>query len=243
MNGPPYNNMAPGYANEYIPSTYQRAANSGFWGILLDEEWMPSQLFCRLSDSIFFYLDANAQASYQNSGFIEPDKNMWWSTYLQTVQQEKAVTDYVVKHAMGTLYDAASVPYQVITLNDGSTMPVLDRSAFLHSLVASAKTDPAKFLQKLNTSIINFNLIDPATNQPFPGPIPATAMPMVCDWVAQSAFRNWQMSVGAQYRMHVIQKQQKLRARNHLIHTAVHTLTGGLGGGGVFGGNSATYGI
>jgi len=205
---------------------------------------MPSELFCRLSDSIFFYLDANAQASYQNSGYIEPDKNMWWSTHLQTVQLDKAVTDYVAKHAMGGLYDAVSVPYQVVTLNDGSTMPVLDRPAFLHSLVASAKTDPAKFLQKLNQSIINFNLIDPATNQSFPGPIPATAMPMVCDWVAQSAFRNWQMSVGAQYRVHAIQKQQKLLARKHLTHTAVNMITGGLGGGGfVFGGGSTCYGI
>jgi len=209
---------------------------------------MPSELFCRLSDSVFFYLDANAQASYQNSGYIEPDKNMWWSTYLQTVQQDKAVTDYVVKHAMGSLYDTASVPYEVVTLEDGSTMPVLDRSAFLHSLVASAKTDPPKFLQKLNKSIINFNLVDPATNQPFPGPIPATAMPMVCDWVAQSAFRNWQMSVGRQYQVHAFQKQQKLQAQTRLVKGVVHTLAGGLGGGGgggfaVFGGGSACYGI
>jgi len=97
---------------------------------------MPSELFCRFSDSIFFYLDANAQSSYQNSGYIEPDKNMWWSTYLQTVQQDKAVvspsyrvflrkppdllpfqTDYIVKHAMGGLYDIASVPYQIVTVS------------------------------------------------------------------------------------------------------------------------------
>lgn len=98
---------------------------------------MPSELFCRLSDAIFFYLDANAQASYQNSGYIEPDKNMWWSTYLQTVQQDKAVvsflsyrvflrkhsdllplqTDYIAKHAMGGLYDAISVPYEVVTVS------------------------------------------------------------------------------------------------------------------------------
>jgi hypothetical protein len=97
---------------------------------------MPSELFCRLSDSIFFYLDANAQSSYQNSGYIEPDKNMWWSTYVQTVQLDKAVVsclrgigfakmlpdlpslkcDYVVKHAMGGLYDAGGVPYQVVTV-------------------------------------------------------------------------------------------------------------------------------
>jgi len=106
-------------------------------------------------------------------------------------------------------------------------------------------------LQKLNKSIINFNLIDPKTKQPFPGPIPANAMPMVCDWVAQSAFRNWQMSVGTQYRVHAIQKQQKLQARKHMIGSAVHMLTGGLGGGGGglggfgggFGGGSTGYGF
>lgn len=52
---------------------------------------MPSELFSRLSDSIFFYLDANPSVSYPNTGYIEPDKNMWWSVYVQQVHQEKAV--------------------------------------------------------------------------------------------------------------------------------------------------------
>jgi len=254
MNGTPYNqyNGNPsGYANGYTPTQFQSAANEGFWGTLLDQGWMPSELFCRLADSIFFHLDANAQASYPNSGFIEPDKNMWWSTYVQMIPQDKAVNDYVVKHAMSSLYDACSVPYQVVTLRDSSTLPILDRAAFLHSLVSSAKTDPVKFLQKLNKSLASFNLVDPATSQPFPGPIPATAMPMACDWAAQSAFKTWQMSVATQYRMHAYQKHQTDMARKRMFKGAVHMLTGGLGGGstgggsgfGGLGGNSTPFGF
>jgi len=229
-----------GYNNGYQPTQFQPAANVGFWGTLLDEQWMPSELFSRLSDSIFFYLDGNPQISYPNSGYIEPDKNMWWSTYVGTVQQEKAVVDYVMKHAMGSLYDSTAVPYTIVTTQNGHTMPILDRLGFLHSLIASAKVDPAKFLQKLNKSLASFNLADPATNQPFPGPIPATAMPMVCDWSAHAAFTNWQMTVGMQYRTHAIQKHQKNAARGRLVHGAFNMLSGGLTGGTGFGGGGAT---
>jgi len=239
MNGTP-SGGAPSHYNGYTPTQFQPAVNVDFWGNLLDQGWMPSELFCRLADSIFFYLDANAKASYPNSGWIEPDKYMWWSIYVQTVTQEAAVTDYVVKHAMGGLYDSGGIPYQVVTVNDGSTMPILDRSAFLHSLISSAKVDPAKFLQKLNKSIPTFNLIDPATNQPFLGPIPVTAIPMTCDFNAQSAFKGWQMRVGIEYQRHAAQKRQTEMARKRLFKGAVRALTGTLTGN-PFGGSSTPF--
>jgi hypothetical protein len=86
-------------------------------------------------------------------------------------------------------------------------------------------------MQKLNKTIASFNLIDPATNQPFPGPIPPTVMPMVCDGAAQSAFGNWDRLVAAQYRVHAVQKQRKNMVRKRLVGRAIHMVTGGLGGG------------
>jgi uncharacterized membrane protein YgcG len=100
-------------------------------------------------------------------------------------------------------------------------------------------------MQKLNKTIASFKLMDPATNQPFPGPIPPTAMSMMCDWIVQSAFRNWGMSVATQYRVHAFQKQQKNMARKRMVGSAMHMITGGLGGGsggfGSFGGGSTGF--
>ncbi|KAF8317589.1 hypothetical protein DL93DRAFT_2076663 [Clavulina sp. PMI_390] len=222
----------------YQPTQFQPAMNAGFWGVLIDQQWMPSELFSRLADSIFFYLDANAQCAYNNTGYIEPDKYMWWSTYVQTVQQEKAVSDWVAQNAMAGLYDAGSVPYTIVTVPNGKQMPILDRQGFLHSMISSARVDPQIFLQKLNKSIPTFNLIDPLTNQPFPGFIPASAIPQMKDWAASSRFTTWQMTVGSQYRTAAMQKQLQSAQRKRMIGGAFHMLTGGLSGG--FGGGGST---
>lgn len=225
------------YYGGYQPTQFQPATTANFWGVLLDENWMPSELFSRLSDALFFYLDANPSVSYPKTGYIEPDKYMWWSTYVQTVQQEKAASDYVVKHAMAGLYDAGSVPYTIVTTQKGEQMPILDRQGFLHSLISSARVDPIQFLQKLNKSITTFNLIDPATNQPFPGIIPATSLPMMADWQAASRFQQWQVGVMTQYMTYSIQKQQKMAGRKQMLGSAFGMLSGGtgIGGGGMTG--------
>lgn len=157
---------------------------------------------------------------------------------------------------MSELYDAGGVPYTIVTVRPithnpmlfrpsdncsplrisqtqkGEQMPILDRQGFLHSLIASARVDPQKFLQKLNKSISTFNLVDPATNQPFPGIIPAGAVPMMCDWAAASGLQQWQMSVGMQYGRYSVQKQQKLAGRKHMLGSAFSLLSGGTGLGG-----------
>lgn len=58
---------------------------------LIDAQWTPTELFARLSDSIFFYIDANPNVAYPNTGYVEPDKYMWWSTYVHPNQQEKGL--------------------------------------------------------------------------------------------------------------------------------------------------------
>lgn len=84
--------------------------------------------------------------------------------------------------------------------------------------------------------------MDPMTNQPFPSPIPANAMPQMEDWNYRAAFTQWQMSVTRQYTAHMMEKQRKSAGRKRLVGGLVHTLSGGLGGGG-FGGGSTGLGF
>ena len=64
-------------ANTYV-SNYQGGDNA-FWGNLIEPglEMRPSALFSRLTDSLFFFLDANI--SPQRTGYLEPSKVAYWN--------------------------------------------------------------------------------------------------------------------------------------------------------------------
>ncbi|SRR5258708_1472975 len=109
---------------------------------LLDSNWYPSEMFCRLADAIFFYLDANADSPNKNSGWIEPEKNMWWSSTMGTTSTSRDQVrtssclngksgkifipfiplryqnHYVEKYATSSLYSCLGIPFQTTQVWD-----------------------------------------------------------------------------------------------------------------------------
>jgi hypothetical protein len=51
----------------------------------------------------------------------------------------------------------------------------------------------------LNKSMTMFGLIDPGTNQPFPGPISLNAVPFRPDPATEIAYKSWQQATTSAY--------------------------------------------
>jgi len=239
--------------NGYVPVQYD-GGNGQFWGRLLDDQWQPSEIFCRLSDSVFFYLDRYAQVQGQNTGFIEPMKSTWWTI---AVSGDRPAVHLVESRLTG-LYDLGRVPYQLVPVEGGTPIPILDRRGFLESLVSTFKVDPSYALQKLNKTISTFGLVDPATNQRFPSPIPASAVPANADWNMRSAYSVWRMSMGievqTQQREAALAGYKKKQRRASMLHTGSNLFQnlmgggsggsgGGFGGTGLGGGGTTGFGF
>ncbi|KAF8331503.1 uncharacterized protein EI90DRAFT_1027965 [Cantharellus anzutake] len=238
------NTGASSYANGYTPVQFNYAPAADLYGTLLDDGWYPSEQFCRLTDAIFFYLDRNADSPNKNSGWIEPEKNLWWSQTMGTIPISPEQNRYIAQYAMASLYSTLGIPFHTVESKKTSKgpRPRLDRQGFLYSVISGFKVNPAMCLQKVNNSITRWGLHDPATNQPFPGPIPPSAVPSQWHWQSRSAFQSWQQTTAFGMRQHQIQKWQRNKARSHMVHSAFKMLTGGHGGAGLGGGLGGGFG-
>jgi len=150
-----------------------RSGDSLFWGQLINQAGHPSQILCRFSDALFFHCDANAEVSNRNTGLIEPMKWSWASVQ---AGNDPKFSNWIATNEMASLYNLASLTYKSVQLQDGLSVPALDRAALLRLIVWEFEVDPVSALLGCNRQLAAFRLVDPMTRQPFPSPIPQSAI-------------------------------------------------------------------
>lgn len=128
-------------------------------------------------------------------------------------------------HHIVKIWQAASIPLTYRTMANNVQLAVLDRRAWLHNNVFSIRSDPdeehkvslslccsAFFhhnsmsdhhadMQFWNKAVAIFRLVDPATNLPFPLPIPRSAFPMRADPHLLSILKNWAITTASAIRI------------------------------------------
>ncbi|KAF8520801.1 hypothetical protein BU17DRAFT_88707 [Hysterangium stoloniferum] len=174
-------------SNGYHPAQFG-TGNAGqdpvqFYDSLIDQLGHPSQVLCRMSDALFFYLDKNCP-QHRNSQVIEPEKIFWHSISLG---HEADVSEAVVQN-LSALYDPAVIPYSL----NSARAPVLDRRGYLHLCVFEIRANPEECHPYWNKILNIFKLLDPLTNLPFPTPIPRTAFPFYPNPDLKRVFVAWQ---------------------------------------------------
>lgn len=160
-----------------------------------------------------------------------------------------------------SFYETASIPVRYINTPKGQ-VPAVDRRGWLHMAVFEARATPQDNHQHWNKAVSLFGLIDPATNTPFPTPIPRSALPSFADAELQARYTQWQMTaiVAAQRAqtdamVNNILNQSRARYSNPMSYLAggaagyggANYLNnygggGGFGAGGAAGGGDSTGG-
>ncbi|GJJ06979.1 hypothetical protein Clacol_001177 [Clathrus columnatus] len=154
--------------SQYTPIQYDNPLNQGqdletFYRALLDPAGLPSQIFCRMSDAWFFYLDKNCPINPE-SGYIETEKLLW-----RTI-------------AVGEKMDMTIAS----AVNLGSLR------GFLHILVLEIQLDPEVAHKDWNRILNMFKLVDPMTGLHFPTPIPRSAFPAQKNEKLHAIHQQWQ---------------------------------------------------
>ncbi|GJJ06973.1 hypothetical protein Clacol_001171 [Clathrus columnatus] len=170
-------------SSTYVPVQFSED-NGGqdptiFYGSLIDQAGYPSEILCRMSDALFFYVDHNCPQS-RGTRLIEPEKIFWENVALG---HDLDVSE-VVARQVSLLYDNAGIPYTRPQFNDTKS-PVLDRRGYIRFRVFEIRANPEECHQV-------FKLRDPVTNLPFPTPIPRFAFPPYPDYERRNTFINWQ---------------------------------------------------
>lgn len=170
--------------NGYSPTTYESPTPGGsvssFYGSLIDDYGHPSQLFCRMSDALFFYIDQNSEpANLRRTGLIEPEKMKWYNVVIHGETPEDFQL-YIDADGLRDYYAFSAPSYQTMNIR-GRPTPVLNRSSWLQMSVFGARACPDEMKDALEKVITRFRLVDPLTHQPFPLPIPRSALPSSAD--------------------------------------------------------------
>ena len=140
----------------------------------------------------------------------------------------------------------AGVPYRYVNDPKGGQMAIMDRRAWLHSVVFEARAAPedshrvrfvlyprsllrySRSSQHWSRAISMFNLHDPATYLPFPTPFPRTALPLMADFQLSSAYTNWRTMAVTKA------TQMQIQANTAAIYNAARPSLFGFGGGSNF---------
>ncbi|KIJ35667.1 hypothetical protein M422DRAFT_262068 [Sphaerobolus stellatus SS14] len=171
------------YASVAFNTPSQEINTVEFYGELINENGHPSEIFCRLSDSIFFYIQANCP-EHRDTNVIEPAKIAWYTTTLTGSPREN--TNILVSY-LSSLYSKANIPH----MYNSAGQPTLDRRGFLYYLVQSARTDPESEHASVEKVIRLFRLLDPMTGFPFPLPVPRSALPATPDPRCANIMETW----------------------------------------------------
>ncbi|KAI0088455.1 hypothetical protein BDY19DRAFT_947667 [Irpex rosettiformis] len=197
----------PNATSGYKPVSFDGPSGTNvesFYGNLLDPlTHRPTEIFSRLTDSLFFYTDTQCDIpGLRNTRVIEPAKYAWMTMRCgASLDEARLIMEYIE-----SLYESAGLPVQYRSptpqtqtqyqsQDGGRAIAVLDQRAFLHSAVFEARADPEetwKFWQKALTLL---TLTDPSTSLPFPIPIPRTAFPPAPDLTLATVYQQWQMRV------------------------------------------------
>ncbi|GJE97897.1 hypothetical protein PsYK624_141190 [Phanerochaete sordida] len=195
----------------YQPTSYGTSVPShsvdAFYGSLLDTNGRPSEVFSRMADAFFFWLDANCDIpGLRGTGVVEPAKYAWMSARMGARPESVALLPYVLP----SLYTVASIPH---TLR--GTTPVLERRGWLHLVVFELRAAPTDAHRHWSTAVLRFGLCDPRTQAPFPSPLPRAAFPLVPDPHWQALYVRWQVqAVTAAARARVATTLAPYRARS-----------------------------
>jgi hypothetical protein len=123
----------------------------------------PTEVFCRMADALFFYIDRNVEIPhFRMTQHIEPAKYGWftlrlgmdannvseYASPLFKVVSEFSYQSQIVQDNLQSFYDAAGIPYRIVTLN-GAHTPIIDRRGFLHMVVFEARAAPEEAHQVL----------------------------------------------------------------------------------------------
>ncbi|GJJ06978.1 hypothetical protein Clacol_001176 [Clathrus columnatus] len=153
-----------------------------FYGSLLDSEGLPSQILCRMSDSLFFYLDKYCPVN-PGSGYIEPDKVFW---------REIAVGEDMDIVKTGFLLSGGLIrKLKMQNRLDSNRQPLLDRRGYLHVIVFEIKSNPDDAFNDWNRLCSTLKLVDPLTGLLFPTPIPRSAFPEKEDTKLHAIYEQW----------------------------------------------------
>ncbi|KIJ53556.1 hypothetical protein M422DRAFT_241794 [Sphaerobolus stellatus SS14] len=203
----------PGIQN-YTPIRFdmpsQEVNTVEFYRELINENGHPSEIFCRLSDSIFFYIQANCP-EHRGTNVIEPAKIAWYTTILTGFPRENA---NIMVSYLPSLYCKANVPH----MYDSTGQPTLDRHGFLHYLVHTVRTDPESEHAAVEKAIRLFRLQDPMTGLPFPLPVPRLALPTTPDPGSAKIMETWVAEMRAD-----VQRKRVNQAGNPQVQSNVAT--------------------
>ncbi|KIP05120.1 hypothetical protein PHLGIDRAFT_36580 [Phlebiopsis gigantea 11061_1 CR5-6] len=184
----------------YTPVNYDTPHASGFtpeqfYGSLIDTNNRPTEVFSRLADAFFFWIDQNCDIpGLRGTGVIEPAKYAWMSSKMGAAPD----ACQIVQQFLPSFYDMASIPHRYVQTQNGQ-VPIVDRRGWLHLSVFEARASPEESHQHWNKALALFTLIDPMTNTPFPSPVPRAALPAYADPTLSSLYSSWrtQAIIGA----------------------------------------------
>ncbi|KAI0345473.1 hypothetical protein BDW22DRAFT_1426169 [Trametopsis cervina] len=166
---------------------------ASYYGTFIDPtSARPTALFIRLSDALFFVLDAQCDVpGMRSTGHIEPAKYAWMHMRMNNnLEEAQRLQEY-----LPDLYRIAKIPVKQVSAPNGGTTSSLERRGFLHLNVFDAMVDPQEAFSSWTKILHLFSLIDPATSRPFPQPLPRSAFPPHANPYKTCLYDDWQAAV------------------------------------------------
>lgn len=180
----------------YTPVAFDSPYSGGyppeqFYGSLIDAGGRPSEVFSRLADSFFFWLDQSCDIpGLRNTGLIEPAKYAWMLVKMGDTPE----TAQLVQQYLSSFYETASIPHSYARTPQGQ-VPVIDRRGWLHMAVFEARATPQESHTHWTKSLTLWALVDPTTGTPFPTPLPRSALPTYADPRLSQTYATWRAQV------------------------------------------------
>lgn len=171
----------------YQPTAYSAStvAPEAFYGSLLDANGRQTEVFVRMADAFFFWLDANCTVPWlRGTGIVEPAKYAWMSGQMGASPEACAL----LPQCLPSLYTVAGIPH---TFRGGA--PVLERRGFLHLADFELRASPNDAHRHWNAALARFALRDPRTDALFPTPVPRASFALFAEPAAQATYTQWRV--------------------------------------------------
>ncbi|KDQ57986.1 hypothetical protein JAAARDRAFT_253436 [Jaapia argillacea MUCL 33604] len=228
------------HSSGYVPVQFDiPGGGEEFYGQLLDQANRPTQVLSRLADALFFYMDQCCDiVQLRGTQHIEPQKYVWMLKKLGT---DKSLAD-PMEYLLRSYYDAGAIPYKVVVVN-GVQIPVVDRRGWLHVAVFDIRSNPDEALRHWTKCINTLPLLDPATTQRFPAPIPRSAFPRAADFYCSQAVLTWRSRGIAEVHQRQRSAMMQRQRNKMMVGGAVKLASNLFGGGGLGGGGFSGTGL
>ncbi|KAF8308060.1 hypothetical protein DL93DRAFT_2171406 [Clavulina sp. PMI_390] len=196
------------------------AENEAFYGSFIDANGNASPVYARVVDSLYTWMDSTFEVeSQRGTGKMEFHKLL----KLQALTEPEATLEkynvpwgeFFMRAAMFKyIWDGFKIPYVWVLEADGFGYGAIDRQAYLSCCVIDVKYDPDSEYAFWNKFVAAQQLIDPATNAPFPSPIPRSAFPAVREeaWAkaTEKLVNDFNASVVTSHQIHHIRYDRLL---------------------------------